>query len=63
MTDVEYGTMFALWCLAKSPLMLGVDLRTLTRESTAYAIITNPGLLAVNQVQTTIETNNKQQAK
>jgi len=49
MTDTEYRSMFALWCLAKAPLMLGADLRTITRESAAYATITNPGLLAVNQ--------------
>ena len=36
MTDVEYRTMFALWCLVKSPLMLGTDLRKLTRDSEAY---------------------------
>lgn len=41
--------MFALWCLVKAPLMLGSDLRTITRESAAYRTITNPGLLAVNQ--------------
>ena len=31
MTDTEYRTMFALWCLVKAPLMLGTDLTTLTR--------------------------------
>ena len=41
--------MFALWCLVKAPLMLGSDLRTITRESAAYRTITNSGLLAVNQ--------------
>jgi alpha-galactosidase len=49
MTNTEYRTMFALWSLAKAPLMLGVDLTTLTRDSEAYSTITNPGLLAVNQ--------------
>jgi len=49
MTDIEYQSMFALWCLVKAPLMLGADLRTITRESEAYKIITNPDLLAVNQ--------------
>merc|ERR1712215_30337 len=49
MTDVEYRTMFALWCLVKSPLMLGTDLKTLNKDSEAYKIITNPRLLAVNQ--------------
>merc|ERR1711971_485499 len=49
MTDTGYQSMFALWCLVKAPLMLGADLRTITRESEAYKIITNPDLLAVNQ--------------
>merc|ERR1711970_70824 len=49
MTDTEYRTMFSLWCLVKSPLMLGTDLTTLTRESEAYRIITNERLLAINQ--------------
>ena len=31
MTDIEYQSMFALWCLVKAPLMLGADLRTITR--------------------------------
>ena len=36
MTNEEYRTMFALWCLVKSPLMLGTDIRTLTKDSEAY---------------------------
>ena len=31
MTNIEYQSMFALWCLVKAPLMLGADLRTITR--------------------------------
>jgi len=49
MTNEEYRTMFALWCLVKSPLMLGTDIRTLTKDSEAYRIITNERLIAVNQ--------------
>ena len=49
MSDTEYRTMFALWCLVKSPLMLGVDLTTLTRDSEAFRIISNERLLAINQ--------------
>ena len=41
--------MFALWCLVKSPLMLGADLTTITPDSDAYKIITNERLIAVNQ--------------
>ena len=49
MTMTEYRTMFALWCLVKSPLMLGSDLTKMTKDSEAYGIITNERLLSVNQ--------------
>jgi len=49
MNTAEYRTMFALWCLVKSPLMLGADLTTITPDSDAYKIITNERLIAVNQ--------------
>ena len=49
MTKDEYRTIFALWCLAKSPLMLGSDLTLMTKDSDAYKIITNKRLLAINQ--------------
>ena len=49
MTDTEYRTMFALWAIVKSPLMLGSDLRTISRDSEAYKIITNRGLIDINQ--------------
>lgn len=49
MTTDEYRTMFALWCLVKSPLMLGSDLTLMTKESDAYKIITNERLLNINQ--------------
>ena len=61
----QYRTMFALWCLVKSPLMLGTDLRDLSVDSEAYRslsitlgtctycaicrILTNERLIAVNQ--------------
>ena len=49
MTMDEYRTMFALWCIVKSPLMLGSDLTLMTKEDEAYKIITNKWLLDVNQ--------------
>ena len=45
----EYRTMFALWCMIKSPLMLGSDLTLMTKDDEAYKIITNKWLLDVNQ--------------
>ena len=38
MTFTEYKTMFALWCVVKSPLMLGSDLRNMTIEDEAYKV-------------------------
>lgn len=47
MSNVEYQTHFALWAIAKSPLILGNDLTKLDNET--YAIIANPEVIAINQ--------------
>ena len=49
MSIIEYQTMFALWCLVKSPLMLGSDMTEMTKDSEAYKIISNQRLIAINQ--------------
>ena len=49
MSNIEYKSMFALWCLIKSPLMLGTDLTQMLRDSESYKIISNERLIAVNQ--------------
>ena len=49
MSTDEYRTMFALWCMVKSPLMLGSDLTLMTKEDEAYKIITNKWMLEINQ--------------
>ncbi|XP_059087269.1 uncharacterized protein LOC131883741 [Tigriopus californicus] len=49
MTDIEYKTMFSMWCIVKSPLMLGSDIRGLKKSSPAYKILTNTELLDINQ--------------
>jgi alpha-galactosidase len=43
----EQKSHFALWCFAKSPLILGNDLSNMSAE--VLAIISNPRLIAVNQ--------------
>ena len=43
----EQRAHFALWALLKSPLFIGADLRTLSRE--AKEILTAPEVIAVNQ--------------
>lgn len=42
-------THFAMWCMMNSPLMLGMDLRRLTKGDDYYNIITNADLIALNQ--------------
>jgi hypothetical protein len=48
-TDEEYKSHFSLWSIMKSPLILGMDLTSLTPESAAYKIISNKEVIAVNQ--------------
>lgn len=43
----EQQTHFALWCMMKSPLLIGADLRSIPPES--LAILKNKELIAVNQ--------------
>ena len=38
MTLTEYKTMFTLWCIVKSPLILGSDLRTMEENDEAYKV-------------------------
>jgi len=47
MTRVEEHTHFALWALAKAPLILGNDLTDMTRET--LDILTNEHLIKLNQ--------------
>ena len=49
MSNIEYESMFALWCLIKAPLMLGTDLTQMSMESETYKIISNERLIAINQ--------------
>jgi alpha-galactosidase len=46
-TDVEYKTQFSIWCLMNSPLMIGCDVRSISKG--ALEILTNKELIAVNQ--------------
>ena len=43
----EYVTHFSLWCLIKSPLILGNDIRNMTPDT--LAILTNDEVIALNQ--------------
>lgn len=46
-TPDEQQTLISLWCIARSPLIMGGDLRHL--DAATLALLTNPEVLAVNQ--------------
>lgn len=45
--DAEYRSHFALWCMFNSPLMLGCDIRSITKES--EKLLKNRRLISINQ--------------
>lgn len=46
-SDAEYLMHFALWCYFNSPLMIGCDVRNMTKAT--LATLTNPELIKLNQ--------------
>lgn len=46
-TQEEQQTLMTLWCMARSPLMIGADVRVL--DPLTFKILTNPEVLAINQ--------------
>ena len=47
MKTIEYETHMSLWCLMKSPLLIGCDLDNIDNDT--LRILTNPEVIAVNQ--------------
>jgi len=47
MSTMEYQAHFSLWALAKSPLIVGCDIRNLTADT--LAILSNAEVIALNQ--------------
>nr|AND01152.1 putative alpha-galactosidase/alpha-n-acetylgalactosaminidase [Linum usitatissimum] len=47
MTNDEYIAHFSIWALAKSPLIIGCDVRAMSNET--YQILSNSEVIAVNQ--------------
>lgn len=45
--DADYRSQFALWCLSSAPLMLGCDIRSMSKET--LRLVTNKGLLRIDQ--------------
>ena len=49
LTETQNKTHMAMWCMMNSPLMLGVDLRRVSKGDEIYNIIANKDLIAINQ--------------
>ena len=47
MTSNEYHTHMSLWAISKAPLIIGCDVRNISKET--IEILTNPEVIAVNQ--------------
>lgn len=54
LTPDEQRTLMSLWCIARSPLMMGGDLPSIseTDDELTRSLLTNPEVLAVNQQST-----------
>ncbi|CAF2118968.1 unnamed protein product [Brassica napus] len=55
MTKDEYIVHFSIWAISKAPLLLGCDIRNMTKET--MEIVANKEVIAINQVITIIEGN------
>ena len=49
LNETQCKTHMAMWCMMNSPLMLGLDLRRVTKDDWIYNIITNKKLISLNQ--------------
>ena len=49
LTPTMCKTHFTMWCMMNSPLMLGLDLRRVTKGDELYNIISNREMIALNQ--------------
>lgn len=45
----EYKTHFSFWAMLKAPLIVGNDVRAMTKDDEAYAILSNAEVIAVDQ--------------
>ncbi len=48
-TNTMSKTHMTMWCMMNSPIMLGMDLRRVTRGDELWQIIANKGVIALNQ--------------
>ncbi|KAL7272741.1 hypothetical protein RUND412_004441 [Rhizina undulata] len=49
LTEEESKTHFTIWCISKSPLVIGAAVESNLLDSTSLTIISNPELIAINQ--------------
>ena len=49
LNEVQNKTHMTMWCMMNSPLMLGIDLRTVEKGDAIYNIIANEDALSLNQ--------------
>ncbi len=47
LTEAEYRSHFALWCLLAAPLMIGCDVRSM--DDATHELLTDPHLIAIDQ--------------
>ena len=49
LNEIQCRTHMAMWCMMNSPLMLGLDLRRVSKGDWIYKIISNEKLISLNQ--------------
>ncbi|SFP90090.1 alpha-galactosidase [Butyrivibrio proteoclasticus] len=49
LNEIQCKTHMAMWCMMNSPLMLGLDLRRVSKGDWIYKIISNEKLISLNQ--------------
>ena len=49
LSEAEYRSHFALWAVAKSPLIIGFDLRGRAKNDSSVVTVSNEDLIAINQ--------------
>ncbi|WP_408069889.1 glycoside hydrolase family 27 protein [Butyrivibrio sp. JL13D10] len=47
--ETQCRTHMTMWCMMNSPLMLGLDLRRITKDNWIYKIISNKDAISINQ--------------
>ena len=51
-TDTDFKAQMTLWSIARSPLIYGADIRSPKLTADDFSLLTNPGMLMVNENST-----------